>query len=355
MTDALHSFITHARGKGLDHATIRLLLQAAGWKDKDIARGIAAEGLDVSVPEPAGSGNARDSFIYLMSFVTLYVVVTAIIVLYYMFLDFLFPDPGWELANVDAFLDVVRYAIAAVIVAFPLFLILSQILERLVRRTPDSHKQPVARWLTYLTMFLAAAVMMGDLITLLFYFLDGSVTTRFVLKVVVLFVIAEVILSYYYLTPRTAASDRPSKLRPLLASAGIVIVVGAATLGFVMAGSPMSARLVRLDDRRVADLREIHQAIQQMTTERKQDAWVTVRPLPTSLEDVAAFRRTKQSGRELSLLDPQSGAAYEFRVTGEKSYELCGTFTAERKKTYELFWNHPAGKHCYSFNTESPP
>lgn len=355
MTDALHSFITHARGKGLDHATIRLLLQAAGWKDKDIARGIAAEGLDVLVPEPTGSGNARDSFIYLMSFVTLYVVVTAVIVLYYMFLDFLFPDRGWGPVNVEAFLDAVRYAIAAVIVAFPLFLILSQILERLTRRTPESHKQPVARWLTYLTMFLAAAVMMGDLITLLFYFLDGSVTTRFVLKVVVLFVIAEVILSYYYLTPRSAESGRSNKLRPMLASAGIVIVVGAATLGFVMAGSPFSARLARLDDRRVADLREIHQAIQQMTTERKQDAWVTVRPLPTTLEDVAAFRRTKQSGRELSLLDPQSGAAYEFRVTGEKSYDLCGTFTFERKKTYELFWNHPAGKHCYSFNTESPP
>ena len=355
MTDALHSFITHARGKGLDHATIRLLLQAAGWKDKDIARGIAAEGLDLSVPEPAGSGNARDSFIYLMSFVTLYVVVGAINGLYFTFLDWLFPDPGWAFVNVDGMLDGVRYAIAAVIVAFPLFLVLSGILERIARRTPESHKLPVARWLTYLTMFLAAAVMMGDLITLLFYFLDGSVTTRFVLKVVVLFVIAEVILSYYYLAPRTAESTRPSKLRPMLASAGIVIVVGAVTLGFVMAGSPLSARLVRLDDRRVSDLREIHHAIQQMTTERKQDSWVTKRPLPTTLEEVAEFRRTQQSGRELSLLDPQSGAAYEFRVTGEKTYELCGTFNAERKKTYELFWNHPAGKHCYSFNTESPP
>lgn len=355
MTDALHSFIAHARGKGLDHATIRLLLQAAGWKDKDIARGIAAEGLDVSVPEPVGAGNARDSFIYLMSFVTLYVVVGAIIGLYFTFLDSLFPDPGWAMVNVEAMLDGVRYAIAAVIVAFPLFVILSTVLERIATRSPEAGKPPIARWLTSLTMFLAAAVMMGDLITLLFYFLDGSVTTRFVLKVVVLFVIAEVILSYYYLTPRTAPGDRPSKLRPLLASAGIVIVVGAATLGFVMAGSPFSARLLRLDERRVADLREIHQAIQQMTTERKQDTWVMTRPLPTNLEDVAAFRRTKQSGRELSLLDPQTGAAYELRITGEKTYELCGTFAAERKKSYDLFWNHPAGQHCYSFKVESPP
>ena len=356
MSDALHTFITHARSKGLDHTTIRLLLQSAGWKEKEIARGIAAEGLELAVPEPTGSGNARDSFIYLMSFTTMYVVVTAVIVLYYIFLDWLFPDPAWIVSDFDDILDAVRYAIAAVIVAFPLFVILSLVLERIVRRTPDTQKQPVARWLTYLTMFLAAAVMMGDVITLLFYFLDGSVTTRFVLKVVVLLVIAEVILSYYYITPRrVAAGDRSGVLRKFLASTGLVIVLGAASLGFVMAGSPFSARLVRLDERRVTDLREIQQAIQQMTTERKLGTLTMTRSLPSSLEDVAAFRRTQQTGRELSLLDPQSGDAYQFKVTGEKSYELCSTFTAERKKTYDLFWNHPVGKHCYSFNAESPP
>ena len=122
-----------------------------------------------------------------------------------------------------------------------------------------------------------------------------------------------------------------------------------------MAGSPFSARLVRLDERRLTDLREIHQAIQQLTTERKQDTFTMIRPLPTNLEEVAAFRRTQQSGRELSLLDPQTGDAYQYRSTGEKSYELCSTFNADRKKTFDLFWNRPAGKHCYSFKAESPP
>ena len=122
-----------------------------------------------------------------------------------------------------------------------------------------------------------------------------------------------------------------------------------------MAGSPFSARLVRLDERRVTDLREIHQAIQQMTTKSKLGTPTMTRPLPATLEEVAEFRRTKQSGRELSLLDPQTGGAYQYRVADEKTYELCSAFTAERKKTYDLFWNHPAGKHCYSFKVESPP
>lgn len=290
-----------------------------------------------------------------MSFTTFYVVVTSILVLYFTFLDWLFPDPAWGVADFDGVMEGVRYAIAAVIVAFPLFVLLSTILERIVSRSPETAKPPIARWLTYLTIFLAAAVMLGDVITLLFYFLDGSITTRFVLKVVTLFVIAEVILSYYYLAPRSASGERSHRLRAVLASAGTVIVIGAAALGFVMAGSPFAARLARLDERRVSDLREIHYALQQMTTELKDHKRVLSRPLPSSLEEVAAFRRSQQYGRTLSLSDPETGVAYDYRVTGEKTYELCATFTIERKKTDTLFWNHPASKHCFSFNVETQP
>src|ERR1043165_8784369 len=147
MSESLPSFINHARGKGLDYTTIRQLLLTAGWKERDIARAIAAEGLDISVPEPTGGSNVRDSFIYLMCFASLYVVVGSAIGLYYTFLDYLYPDPAWGNLNVDAALDSVRYAIAAIDVTFPLFLVLSMVLERIIRQSPDGHKQPVARWL----------------------------------------------------------------------------------------------------------------------------------------------------------------------------------------------------------------
>ena len=163
------------------------------------------------------------------------------------------------------------------------------------------------------------------------------------------------LLSYYYLSPRNAPGGRSSTLRQVLATTGIVIVGGAATLGFVMAGSPFSARPTRLDDRRVDDLTAIHHAIQKMTTARSQSGLKYVHPLPATLEEVAAFQRTQQSGRVLSLADPQTGMPYGYRTTGEKSYELIAMFTAKREKTFNLFWNHPAGEQRYSFDALSPP
>lgn len=357
MSESLHNFITHARGKGLDYVTIRQLLLAAGWKDKDIARAIAAEGLEIAVPEPAGSGNVRDSFMYLMSFASLYAVVGSVIGIYYTFLDYLYPDPAWGHANLDAMRDGVRVAIAWIVVAFPLFLALSLVLERVVRQAPESRKQPVARWLTYLTMFLAVAVMVGDLVTLLYYFLDGSVTTRLVLKVVVLLVIAQVILSYYYLAPRGVAQGQSMALRRLLEGTGLLVVAGAIALGFAFAGSPLTARQYRMDERRVADLRAIHRTIQEMATktDKNTNTVQVIGPLPKNLHEVAEYKATRAGGRRLDLVDPQTGEDYAYTVTGDKTYELCATFELARERTQDLFWNHAAGKHCFKFNAQSPP
>ena len=37
MNQELMQFVDHARDKGMDHATIRLVLLSAGWKEKQIA------------------------------------------------------------------------------------------------------------------------------------------------------------------------------------------------------------------------------------------------------------------------------------------------------------------------------
>jgi hypothetical protein len=357
MHENLQTFIRHARDRGFDHGTIRTLLLAAGWKDRDIAGAMANEGLELAVPEPAGARGARDAFLHLLTFASLYITVTSVIVLFYLYLDYLFPDPAWGDWYAEAALDPVRYAIAAVIVGFPLFLLLTVILERGLLKQPDSQVHPARRWLTYLTLFLAAAVVLGDVITLLYYFLDGALTARFVLKAVVLLVIAEVVLSYYFLLPRAASNHQPSRLRPFIVGAALVLVAGSLVLGFAMAGSPFSARLRRLDDKRIEDLRAIHRTLQQMATERNNthNTVKLVRPLPKTLEEVAAYQRTKEMGRRLDLTDPQTGEKFVYTITGEKTYELHATFALPREKKRDLFWNHPAGPQGFKFDAESPP
>jgi hypothetical protein len=47
MDDPLGAFLDHARSKGMDHATIRMLLLSAGWKEKEIARALTEHSLDM--------------------------------------------------------------------------------------------------------------------------------------------------------------------------------------------------------------------------------------------------------------------------------------------------------------------
>jgi hypothetical protein len=358
MPENLKSFVHHAREKGLDHGTIRDLLAAAGWKERDIAGAIAGESLDVPVPKPVGSRNARDAFLYLLTFAALYVTVSSVVALFFTYLDYVYPDPAWGEWNSESALSPVRYAIAAIAVGLPLFLLLTSVVGRLVQREPDGQSHPVGTWLTYLTLFLASAIAVGDLITPLYFFLDGALTTRFVLKVVVLLVIAGLVLAYYLSSLRSLTRrGEPQYARWFAAIAGCLLVAISVGLGFEMAGSPFSVRLQRLDDRRVEDLRAIHRAVQQMVTkpDLNSNTVKVVRALPKTLDEIADFQRSRQSGVKLNLADPQTGEKYGYTVTGEKTYELSATFDLARERKQDLFWNHPAGKHAFKFNAESPP
>jgi hypothetical protein len=211
MQQSALDFITHARGKGMDHATIRVLLLSAGWKEKDVAHALAAEGLDVAVPEPPGGGGAREAFHYLLLFTALYTMAVSLIVLFFQYLDILFPDPAWQRWEYAAEFSrsTIRWSLSALIVSSPLFYWLTFVTTREVRANPDRARSAIRRWLTYLTLFVAAVTAMFDLITLLYYFLQGELTTRIALKVLVLLVIVGIAFVYYLLSLRGTPEEQP--------------------------------------------------------------------------------------------------------------------------------------------------
>src|SRR3989344_7569187 len=92
MNTDLASFIEHARKKGMDRATIRVLLLSAGWKEKDIAEAMTKEALDMQVPMPPDTGGARDAFFHLLMFAALYTWVIAVIMLCFQYIERWLPD-----------------------------------------------------------------------------------------------------------------------------------------------------------------------------------------------------------------------------------------------------------------------
>jgi hypothetical protein len=208
MNRSLSQFIAHARQKGMDHATIRILLLSAGWKERDIAQAMTAEGLDMPVPLPPDRGGAREAFFHLLTFASLYTAVISTVILLFTYINRLFPDPALEqYYGYNGDLSTIRASMAALIVSFPLFLALTRFLLKEMNRHTERAASAIRRWLTYLTLFLAAIALMGDLISLVSGLLEGELSVRFLLKVLVVFVLAGLTFTYYFLSLRPSSNE----------------------------------------------------------------------------------------------------------------------------------------------------
>jgi hypothetical protein len=90
-----------------------------------------------------------------------------------------------------------RWSIAYLVITFPVFVFLAAYIGRDVASNPTKRLSPVRRWLTYLTLFVAACALIGDFTTLVYNALAGDLTVRFTLKVLVVLVIAGAVFGYY--------------------------------------------------------------------------------------------------------------------------------------------------------------
>ncbi len=353
---SLASFISHARSKNLDHQTIRMLLLSAGWKEKDISEAMASESLGMPVPMPPDAGSARDAFFLLLSFTSLASTVGSLIFLAFDFLNRLLPDAAFPTYYYSDNLSSVRWELAILIVSYPLYIWMSRLLLREYAAHHEKLASGVRRWLTYLILFVTACMLVGDLIALIFNLLQGEITVRFLLKVAAVLVLAGLPFRYYLYSLRIPAerfSGHKIHMRYFYCSVAIVLaaVVGA----FVVAGSPLRGRAERFDEQRITDLRAIQ-------NETLNIAWgnqryvvppsgtpptATPHELPQTLQEIAA----NASYEKISTLDPETGAPYEYAVLSPTSFELCATFSLPRDQQYDIFWNHPAGRHCFTTNT----
>lgn len=150
--------------------------------------------------------NAKDFFINLGAIVGLYTVVYSLIDLLFTVINKAYPQitNGYDYVGSQS----ISRPVAILIIFFPIFILLMWLLEKEYKQFPEKQNMGVHKWLTYVTLFISGLVIAGDLITVLYYFIDGQeLTTAFLLKVLVLIVIATGIFTYYL-------SDARSKLTP---------------------------------------------------------------------------------------------------------------------------------------------
>ena len=195
----LEHFVGESLGRGLSRAEIEAALAAAGWPAAQIRNALGAYAdlpFPVPVPRPRPSLSSREAFLYLVLFSTLYFGAFNLGGLLFNLIDRFLPD-ALEPSYRSWSWDDMRWSTAAVIVALPVFLALAHYIEGLTAGNPVLRLSPVRRWLTYLTLFLAASGLLGDVTTLIYQVLGGDLTTRFVMKVLVVAAIAGTAFGYY--------------------------------------------------------------------------------------------------------------------------------------------------------------
>lgn len=199
-TRELELFVRDALAGGASKDEIAAALAAAAWPAEQVRSALDAYAdvpFRVPVPKPQPYLSAREAFLYLVLFASLYVAAWHLGSLLFDLINQAFPDPADPQYRVQAFGSSIRWSTASVIIAFPVFLFVARHLARELARNPVKRLSAVRRWLTYLTLFLAAVVLVGDMITLVYNMLGGELTVRFVLKVLVAAAIAGSIFGWY--------------------------------------------------------------------------------------------------------------------------------------------------------------
>ena len=195
----LVAFVKEGLQRGLARGDIEAVLLRAGWPPEQVRRALAGFAdfeFAIPVPRPIPTVSAREAFMYVLMFATLFVSAYSLGDLLFDIIDRRFPDPVSSRA--EAFtLQSIRWALSALIVAFPIFLWMAWLIARLVRADSTKRASRIRRRLTYITLFIAACVLIGDVITVVYSFLGGELTTRFVLKVFTVGAIAGTAFGYY--------------------------------------------------------------------------------------------------------------------------------------------------------------
>ncbi len=79
--------------------------------------------------------------------------------------------------------------------------------RRRVRTDPIARASRLRQQLTYVTLFIASCVLVGSVAAVVYNFLDGAFTLRFLLKVATVGAIAGSVFGYYLRELRAAEAD----------------------------------------------------------------------------------------------------------------------------------------------------
>ena len=144
---ALDSFAKEALLRGLDRESIRKAMIDAGWSPERAQTALEAYAevtFPIPIPRPRPQLSAKEAFLYLLLFTTLYLTCYHLGSLAFDLINRAFPDRtvrSYELMIGDS----MRWSVAYLIVAFPAFVLLARHIDLEVTKRPTKRLSPSSR------------------------------------------------------------------------------------------------------------------------------------------------------------------------------------------------------------------
>ncbi len=299
------------------------------------------------MPTPKSASAAKHTFLYLISFLALGFVAFAVGSLFFEIINYFFPEEidSWKNEFSQSQL---KFSIASLIITAPIYFFINRLINKGLVKKELNFESGVRKWLTYIALFIVSAILVGDLISTIFHFLDGELTVRFILKAAVLFLIAGVIFLYYFLDIKSA---KPKK-KDLLWGIGFWIFVLVPFISaFFIVENPKVTRLKKIDRQVVETLNQLQNQIQYFAHEKER--------IPEDLTELQSFEgKPFMEGFAKKTMGKYQ---IEYHKSDDKNYELCGEFQRdnredpENEKRYGAFesqWLHDTGYFCFQLKAD---
>jgi len=254
-------------------------------------------------------------------------------------IDLTFKDviDTWEYTSTQGS---VRFSVALLMVFFPAYLFLTRKTNQ-IKRHEDTTYATLTKWLVYLSLVIGGLVFLGNLVAVLYAFLEGEITMRFILKSGSLATIIG-FAGYYYIKDTQEYWQKHERQSLYAGVAATVLVLCVLVTGFLSLDTPSEVREQRIDEIQVNDLQSMQFAVEEY------------------------YRINEVVPADMSVLgeyeSPEGRDAYQYRVVDMMSYELCATFKTdttgrESNQVRPMFdnysWEHKAGEQCFLRRVEN--
>ena len=135
----------------------------------------------------------KDILFQLLGTVALYWCAFNFGALLFSYIDLFLPDQ----LSYGHPLEGLRWALATLTVIFPVLVWVQRRLRRQAVTIPALQALRSRKWILYITLFLAGVIILGDIVAVLYEFLQGELTIRFLLKILSVLIISSAVLGLY--------------------------------------------------------------------------------------------------------------------------------------------------------------